>query len=75
MDILCAQCVPLACCLKHYLFSHFIFTAGVLEQGVGLFVSHTACAAGIYSCVTLYSLCKLLVYFFLGHERDKRSDN
>lgn len=44
----------------------FFVLTGVLEQGVGLFISRTACATGLYSCITLYSVCKLLVYLFLG---------
>jgi hypothetical protein len=39
---------------------------GVLIFGVGLELSGTICAIGIYFCIAFYATSKILIYFFLS---------
>ncbi|KDN42168.1 hypothetical protein RSAG8_07026, partial [Rhizoctonia solani AG-8 WAC10335] len=39
--------------------------AGILIHGVGMATSYNACSAGIFLCIWLYALSKVLVYVFL----------
>ncbi|KAI0930101.1 hypothetical protein AcV5_006896 [Taiwanofungus camphoratus] len=43
----------------------FIFTSGLLIQGVGMERNRTVCALGIYNCVAFYTTSKILIYMFL----------
>lgn len=44
----------------------FMFGSGILVQGIGLSLSLQACTAGIFLCICLYAVSKLLIYLFLG---------
>jgi hypothetical protein len=37
-----------------------------LISGVGLSLNSSACSAGIFLCIVLYAISKLLIYWFLG---------
>ncbi|KAJ7675181.1 hypothetical protein B0H17DRAFT_946142 [Mycena rosella] len=57
---------PRICILLVFLDSYlFLFCTGILVFGVGLQLNRTACAAGIYLCITFYTTSKLLIYSFL----------
>lgn len=43
----------------------FVFGAGILISGVGLSLNAYACSAGIFLCICLYAISKLLIYSFL----------
>lgn len=58
--------LPRVCILLVFLDSYlFLFCTGILVFGVGLQLNATACAAGIYLCITFYTTSKLLIYSFL----------
>lgn len=43
----------------------FIFSAGILVHGIGMSSTVSACTAGIFLCIWLYAVSKLLIYCFL----------
>ncbi|CAE6516528.1 unnamed protein product [Rhizoctonia solani] len=43
----------------------FVIGAGILIHGVGMATSFNACSAGIFLCIWLYAISKVLVYAFL----------
>ncbi|CAE6475382.1 unnamed protein product [Rhizoctonia solani] len=43
----------------------FVLGAGILIHGVGMATSDNACSAGIFLCIWLYALSKVLIYAFL----------
>ncbi|KAG8733391.1 hypothetical protein FRC11_006582, partial [Ceratobasidium sp. 423] len=43
----------------------FVIGAGILIHGVGMATSYNACAAGIFLCIWLYAISKVLIYAFL----------
>ncbi|QRV86564.1 transmembrane protein [Ceratobasidium sp. AG-Ba] len=43
----------------------FVFLSGVLILGSGLSKDHTSCSLGIFACIALYALSKILTYAFL----------
>lgn len=42
--------------------------AGILIGGAGMSSSPANCALGIYACVVLYALSKVLIYLFLAEK-------
>jgi hypothetical protein len=61
--------IPIAKWLAIFIFADswlFLFSAGLLISGVGLSLNEHACSAGIFLCIFLYALSKLLIYWFLG---------
>ncbi|KAJ6577010.1 hypothetical protein DFH09DRAFT_1148969 [Mycena vulgaris] len=60
---------PCMCILLVFVDSSlFLLSTGVLVFGVGLQLNATACAAGIYLCVTFYTMSKVLIYAFLSEK-------
>jgi len=43
----------------------FVFLSGVLILGSGLSHDHMSCSLGIFACIALYALSKVLTYAFL----------
>ncbi|CAE6415603.1 unnamed protein product [Rhizoctonia solani] len=43
----------------------FVIGAGILIHGVGMATSYNACSAGIFLCIWLYAVSKVMVYAFL----------
>lgn len=43
----------------------FVFLSGVLVLGTGLSKDNISCSLGIYACIALYVLSKILTYIFL----------
>ncbi|KAG8725786.1 hypothetical protein FRC12_024035, partial [Ceratobasidium sp. 428] len=43
----------------------FVFLSGVLILGSGLSKDHVNCSLGIFACIALYALSKILTYAFL----------
>jgi hypothetical protein len=61
--------MPLARWLSLLIFADswlFLFSAGLLISGIGLSLNSVACSAGIFLCIVLYAISKLLIYWFLG---------
>ncbi|CAE6426031.1 unnamed protein product [Rhizoctonia solani] len=46
----------------------FITATGILIHGVGLSSSQDACSWGVFMCIWLYALTKLLIYAFLSEK-------
>ncbi|KAF7303552.1 hypothetical protein MIND_00584500 [Mycena indigotica] len=46
----------------------FMLSTGLLIFGVGMQRNHYACAAGIYLCVTFYTMSKVFMYLFLSEK-------
>ncbi|KAI8972243.1 hypothetical protein BD414DRAFT_469696 [Trametes punicea] len=43
----------------------FLFSTGLLVNGVGLELSETACLLGILNCIAFYASSKIVIYLFL----------
>ncbi|KAL5633831.1 hypothetical protein ACGC1H_005871 [Rhizoctonia solani] len=57
---------PRLCVLLVFLDSWlFLFSTGILINGVGMSSSFINCALGIYACILLYAGSKMLIYCFL----------
>lgn len=46
----------------------FIMVTGLLVHGIGLELSRSSCALGIFSCIVLYTSSKVLIYIFLSEK-------
>lgn len=43
----------------------FLFAAGLLISGIGMSLNARSCEAGIFLCIVLYAISKILIYWFL----------
>ncbi|KAF8603698.1 hypothetical protein BDV93DRAFT_493259 [Ceratobasidium sp. AG-I] len=60
---------PRLCVLLVFLDSWlFLFSTGILIGGAGMSSTSTNCALGIYACIVLYALSKVLIYLFLAEK-------
>lgn len=46
----------------------FVFSAGVVVNGVGTSLNPAACLSGIYLCIFFYASSKVLIYLFLAEK-------
>ncbi|KAJ1305484.1 hypothetical protein OPQ81_000491 [Rhizoctonia solani] len=62
----CSMSWPRLCVLLVFLDSWlFLFSTGILINGVGMSSGFIQCALGIYACILLYAGSKVLIYCFL----------